>query len=174
MPLIDGVGLGVGVELMVGVGLGVGVELMVGIGLGVGVELMVGVGLGVGGGRSTVFGDCTAKMSKIVPKINETNLKRGLEIVAATSVPNNLKLPPRSPIKIRTPPRTSSPICKLTGMIFLKNITFTKILILHYRNNYSNPKSFVDFWICGSAPPRRGVRFHKSFRIAIYNNTNLQ
>src|SRR5690348_7008292 len=50
-----------------------------------------------------------AAMRRTTPKIIAIKRSQRLEMVAATSAPNSLKLPPRNPIKIRTPPRTSNP-----------------------------------------------------------------
>jgi hypothetical protein len=81
----------------------------------------VGSGEGVIGTTDIVpeFGECIATTKKVVPNANATKRKNRLEIVAATSAPKSLKLPPRRAINTRIAPKTNAPIFKSSGMNLL-------------------------------------------------------
>jgi len=65
------------------------------------------------------FGECIAITKKVAPNANATKRKNRLEIVAATSAPKSLKLPPRRAINTRIAPKTNAPIFKFSGMNLL-------------------------------------------------------
>jgi hypothetical protein len=77
------------------------------------------VGSGEGGiGTTDIvpgFGGCIATTKKVVPNPNATKRKSRLEMVAATSAPKILKLPPSRAINTRIAPKTNAPIFKLSS-----------------------------------------------------------
>jgi hypothetical protein len=87
------------------------------------------------------FGECIATTKKVVPNANATKRKNRLEIVAATSAPKILKLPPSRAINTRIAPKTNAPIFKFSGMNVLSNLV---LMIAAYVTNLLVQKTSVN------------------------------